>query len=263
MGTALTAQQLTELNRLTRRLFLCFDADAAGEEATLRGMELALERGFEVKVVSLPKGKDPADDPAGFEERLASAEPYAVYRVRLELSRARDRQHAYLRVQDVLDSVPESPERQEAWRLANDRLGLTVQLRAAGGATMTGGAVSPKLLDAGERLELDGLAGVRKYPQLGRVLAELGPSHFDDPLNRRAVSVLVGVEDPDPELTRLLAGLDARAEAEGIDEQRAEQLLLRLRERKLQRELAEAEEARFPDLQQALAKVRQRIREFA
>jgi len=52
-----------------------------------------------------------------------SAEPYAVYRVRLELSRARDRQHAYLRVQDVLDSVPESPERQEAWRLANDRLG--------------------------------------------------------------------------------------------------------------------------------------------
>jgi DNA primase len=263
MGTALTAQQLTELNRLTRRVFLCFDADAAGEEATLRGMELALERGFEVKIVSLPKGKDPADDPAGFEERLATAEPYAVYRIKLITARTQDKGAAYLAGQALLNSVPDSPERLEAWRLLNDYTGMTVQLRAAGGATMTGGAVSPKLLGAGERLELSALAGVRKYPQLVRVLAELGPSHFDDPLNRRAVSVLVGVEDADADVTRLLAALDARADGDGIDEQGAEQLLLRLRERKLQRELAEAEEARFPDLQQALAKVRQRIREFA
>ena len=45
--------------------------------------------------------------------------------------RARDKQHAYLRVQDILNGIPESPERHDAWRLANDRLGLTVQLRAA------------------------------------------------------------------------------------------------------------------------------------
>jgi DNA primase len=263
MGTALTEQQLKELVRLTQRLFLCFDSDAAGEEATLRGMELALQRGFDIKVVSLPKGKDPADDPQGFEARLEDAEAYAVHRVRLELDRARDRQHAYLRVQDVLNSVPESPERHEAWRLANDRLGLTVQLRAAGGATMAGGAVSPKLLEASDRLELSALAGVRLHPTLGRILAELGPEHFDEPLNRRAVPVLLGVEEADAELGSLLAGLDARAVAEGIDEQTAEQLLLRLRERKLQRELAEAEDARLPDLQQALARVRDRIREFA
>ena len=263
MGTALTEQQLKELVRLTQRLFLCFDSDAAGEEATLRGMELALQRGFDVKVVSLPKGKDPADDPQGFEARLDDAEAYAVHRVRLELDRARDRQLAYLRVQEVLNSVPESPERHEAWRLANDRLGLTVQLRAAGGATMAGGAVSPKLLEASDRLELSALAGVRLHPTLGRILAELGPEHFDDPLNRRAVPVLLGVEEADAELGSLLAGLDARAVAEGIDEQTAEQLLLRLRERKLQRELADAEDARLPDLQQALARVRDRIREFA
>ena len=42
MGTALTERQLQELQRLTRRLCLCFDADAAGEAATLRGMELAI-----------------------------------------------------------------------------------------------------------------------------------------------------------------------------------------------------------------------------
>src|SRR5205823_1827215 len=91
MGTALTERQLKELSRLTQRVFLCFDSDAAGEEATLRGMELALRQGFDVRVVALPHGKDPADDPAGFEERPGQAEPYAGHRVRPELDRASDR----------------------------------------------------------------------------------------------------------------------------------------------------------------------------
>ena len=81
-----------------------------------------------MRVVTLPAGEDPADDPDGFERRLGTAEPYAVHRVRLELGRARDKQHAYLRVQDVLNGIPESPERHDAWRLANDQLGLTIQL---------------------------------------------------------------------------------------------------------------------------------------
>ncbi len=99
MGTALTERQLRELGRLTRKIYLCFDADAAGQEATLRGMELAATQGFEVKVVTLPKGQDPADAPDGFEERLAGAESYLLYRVRLELDRAADRQEGFVRVQ--------------------------------------------------------------------------------------------------------------------------------------------------------------------
>ncbi|MGH3049039.1 MAG: DNA primase, partial [Gaiellaceae bacterium] len=70
MGTALTEQQLKELGQLTKRLWLAFDGDAAGETATLRGMALAVQQGFDVKVVALPAGIDPADDPAGFAERL-------------------------------------------------------------------------------------------------------------------------------------------------------------------------------------------------
>ena len=56
MGTALTEAQLRELTRLTKRLFLCFDADAAGQDATLRGMELAVRDGFTVRVVPLSAG---------------------------------------------------------------------------------------------------------------------------------------------------------------------------------------------------------------
>src|SRR6185437_16812153 len=53
MGTALTEQHLRELGRLTKRLWLAFDGDAAGEAATLRGMQLAADQGFDVKVVAL------------------------------------------------------------------------------------------------------------------------------------------------------------------------------------------------------------------
>ncbi|MBW3609156.1 MAG: DNA primase [Actinobacteria bacterium] len=61
MGTALTERQLKELARLTKRLWLCFDGDAAGEAATLRGMELAVAQGFSIHVAALPPGQDPAD----------------------------------------------------------------------------------------------------------------------------------------------------------------------------------------------------------
>ena len=124
MGTALTEQHLKELARLTKRLYLCFDSDAAGEEATLRGMERAQEQGFEIRVVTLPPGQDPADAPDGFELRLGQAESYLHYRVRLELDRASDRQEGFVRAREILAKAEDSPERQEALRLVADRLDL-------------------------------------------------------------------------------------------------------------------------------------------
>jgi DNA primase len=264
MGTALTENQLRELSRLTHRLYLCFDADVAGQDATLRGMELATKRGLEVYVVPLPAGTDPADDPPAFQERLSSPNPYALHRVQLELTRMEDRQHAYLRIQEFLNGIPESPERQEAWRLANDRLGLTVQLRAGVSSTaVSTGPVSAKLLEAGMRLERDALAACVAHPELVEILAELGPEHFEDPLNRRLRDHLVAPGEVDPELLRLLAELDARAEAEGIDVETGKQLLLRLRERRLERELADADLEKTKELQAKLASVREAVREFA
>ena len=193
MGTALTEQQLRELSRLTRRLFLCFDADAAGEEATLRGMELALRQGFDVRVVALPEGNDPADDPGGFEARLEQAEPYAVHRVRLELARARDRQHAYLRGAG-------RPERDPRVARAAGRVAARERPARADGAAAGRGErhddgrrrlVAASSSTPETRLERSALAGVRAHPALARVLAELGPEHFDDELHRRVASALL------------------------------------------------------------------------
>jgi DNA primase len=261
MGTALTEGQLRELGRLTRRVFLCFDNDAAGQDATLRGMELLVAKGFDVQVVLLEE-KDPAEDPAGFEERLGQARSYPVHRVDLEIDRARDKQHAYLRVQDILNGIPESPERHDAWRLANDRLGLTVQLRAAGSAA-TGAAASPRLIDAGDRLEREALAGCIAHAELIPVLAEMSPEHFDNELHRRLRAHLVDGGEEEADLVPLIAELDARAAAEAIDEATGKELLLRLRERRLRRELADADLEQTKEIQEQLAKVREAVQALA
>jgi DNA primase len=257
MGTALTSGQLKELRRLTGRLYLCFDADAAGEAATLRGMDLAVTEGFDVKVVPLPPGVDPADTASTFGEHLAEARSYAVHRVRVELDRGDDPTVVYERVKAFLDGIPDSPDRHDAWQIANDALDMTVQIRAVASSTRAAAQeVSPRVLEAGERLERDALAGVVAFPDLAPILAEVSPHHFDDELHRALRAHLIEPGEGTPETTALLAELDARAAAEGIDEETARQLLLRLRERQLRRELAHADPERIDDLTEQLQKVR-------
>ncbi len=59
-GTALTPSHLEKIGRMTKNLIFMYDADNAGYGATRRGERLAIEQGFDVKVVTLPKGEDPA-----------------------------------------------------------------------------------------------------------------------------------------------------------------------------------------------------------
>ena len=259
MGTALTERQLKELSRLTHKVWLCFDGDAAGEAATLRGMELAAAQGFEVRVLTLPPGRDPADLADGFGGLLAGAEGYLSYRVRLEIERAADRQEGFMRVREVLARFEDSPERQDAVRLAADRLDLPKETQAGfapqGGRAATG-EISPRLLEKGQRLERDALAGVAAHPELRELLAELSPEHFDSELHRRAREHLLEAGEPDDQLVPLLAELDARVAAEGIDEETTKELLLRLRERQLRRELESADLERTKELQEQLARIR-------
>ncbi len=59
LGTALTVEQAQLLKRYAERVILAFDADAAGETATLRGIDLLVETGLDVQVAQLPAGMDP------------------------------------------------------------------------------------------------------------------------------------------------------------------------------------------------------------
>jgi len=58
-GTALTGNQIRLINRLTKNITILFDGDAAGIRASLRGIDLILEQGMNVKVLMFPNGDDP------------------------------------------------------------------------------------------------------------------------------------------------------------------------------------------------------------
>lgn len=58
-GTALTSEQIRLINRLTKNITVLFDGDAAGLRASLRGIDLILEQGMNVKICTFPEGEDP------------------------------------------------------------------------------------------------------------------------------------------------------------------------------------------------------------
>lgn len=59
LGTALTLDQIKTLHRYTERAVIAYDADAAGQSATVRGLDLLRQAGLTVKVATLPQGDDP------------------------------------------------------------------------------------------------------------------------------------------------------------------------------------------------------------
>jgi len=83
MGTAVTEKQISALKRLTKNMVLALDADAAGEEAMLRCISYENILDAELKVIILPKGKDPdnviKEDAKNWQHRLEEALPVVDY----------------------------------------------------------------------------------------------------------------------------------------------------------------------------------------
>ncbi len=79
-GTALTEQQLDLVRRYTEHLIILFDMDIAGDSATKRGIDMAQRKGFYIKVITLPEGKDPAEIIQKNEEawKDAVAKPHSI-----------------------------------------------------------------------------------------------------------------------------------------------------------------------------------------
>lgn len=69
-GTALTENQIRLINRLTKNITILFDGDAAGIRASIRGIDLILEQGMNVRVLIFPDG----DDPDSFAKKVSEEE---------------------------------------------------------------------------------------------------------------------------------------------------------------------------------------------
>ena len=88
LGTALTNEQARLVKRSTKNVVMLYDADKAGETATLRGLEIFLEEGMDVKIVRLPEGHDPDSfilerGIEAFHKELAAAKTLFDYKLSL------------------------------------------------------------------------------------------------------------------------------------------------------------------------------------
>ena len=87
MGTSLTVEQARMLKRYTDVVLICYDGDKAGQNATVRGLEILRDCGLEVRVVSLPDGLDPDElinerGAAAYEEQLKKALPLIDFKLK-------------------------------------------------------------------------------------------------------------------------------------------------------------------------------------
>ncbi|NPV87455.1 MAG: DNA primase [Anaerolineae bacterium] len=141
MGTALSEDQFRLLKRFTRRIILALDADAAGQHATLRGLELARQaldhsnelifdaRGLlrqearlnaDLRVTTLPEGLDPDEialrDPKEWESILANAKPIVLHVMEVsiagrDLEDPKTKSEIVQRIIPLINDVPSAVER--------------------------------------------------------------------------------------------------------------------------------------------------------
>ena len=88
MGTSLTENQAKLLSRLTDTVYICYDGDAAGQKATVRGMDILDHAGLEVRVMTVPEKLDPDEyikkyGKDEFEKLIDAALPLPDYKLRI------------------------------------------------------------------------------------------------------------------------------------------------------------------------------------
>ncbi len=137
LGTALTPDHLTVIRRFAKKVVLLFDPDPAGVRAALRTLDLFVDSGLGVTVISLPGGHDPdtfvrehgAD---AFRELQARAPSLLDFAVEHSLQRASsgsidDRIRSVDEILRILQKTGHQIEQEECMRRVAERLGLTQQ----------------------------------------------------------------------------------------------------------------------------------------
>ncbi len=202
MGTSVTERQVNTLKRITKNITLALDADAAGEEAMLRGVEFENALGAEVKVAVLTKGKDPDDvikeDPQAWPQLLAGALPVVDFTFNmvasgLDLTTAKDKSLARDKllpiVKEIKDKVRQAHYLQKYARLVNvsdrnaeaDLAGIKLRQTRVKTEELKPEAAQPLLSN---RLEEDCLSLLLQHPELKAKDEELLPDYFESSQNR-------------------------------------------------------------------------------
>ncbi len=269
MGTALTDEQISELQRVAKVLVLCLDADAAGQEAMLKAAKLTDDRNLELRVVPLPSGADPAEliERAGADalrERVDASVPFVAFHVerileRNDLRSAEGRDRAFKQLEPALKGLRRGLFGDALLRRVAARLELTeAQLGSLiEGAARQNGApaagrepVPAPVLDHGERAERAFLALCIALPDTGaRMLYEIDTDALitSEVLRRaarhiagRTHSPLADLPHDDEPLARTVADLVSRAGRAQVSEDELEHARLLLERDRLDRGIRRA-----------------------
>jgi DNA primase len=240
MGTSLTTDQIRLLRRWAPEVRLCFDADAAGEQAAWRTVEAAAGVNLSLSAVRLPPGRDPGDlagDDEGRRELSRAVDDFEALvtsLIRSRVARAgrspRDREGALEDIARLLRRFPDSVEKDEGVRLTAGLLqlsqGLEERLRRSSRHDAPQIAVVPQRASSPQEVrERRFLAMAVALPAAARsYLDGLPPEAFEVEDHRRAFELLrAGSSDPDAWPDELAeVALAVRVELAGADVSDAE-----------------------------------------
>jgi DNA primase len=260
MGTSVTEKQVSTLKRITKNITLALDADEAGEEAMLRGVEFENALGAEVKVVILPQGKDPDDvikeDATTWPQLLEKALPvvdftFDMVAAGLNLTTPKDKSLAVEKLLPIIVEIKD-PIRQAHYRqklsnlvrvserdieIAMSRLKLRPKRPAATPRPTVETELQPLMSNP---IEEYCLALLLQHPELKTEEAELLPEYFESSQNReifiarrQSVKIEELKEKLDPATHEPLDTLLGRKLTENRIDQKYAECALRLRERYL------------------------------
>ena len=139
LGTSLTREHGRLLISYAREVIIAFDADAAGVAAAVRGLEILQELGCRVRVITLPRGKDPDEflheqGAVKFRRQVEQAEPLVEFRLRKAAekygSNAYSKEAVLGEMLPVLDAMQSEVEKSEAMKLVASRLHINYHVLA-------------------------------------------------------------------------------------------------------------------------------------
>ncbi len=226
MGTAVTEKQINILKKLTKNVILALDADEAGEEAMLRCVGYENILAAEMKVITLPKGKDPDDvireDQTMWQRLIEEARPVVDYTfdmitAGLDLTQAKDKTIATGKLLPIISAIKE-PIRQAHYLQKLARLINVTERRLEAELVRMKPFPSRRQREEPKReaasqiprvmisrpVEEYCLALLLQYPELKRYEPQPSPEHFENSENREIFTSWHQASD----LPALKTGLD-------------------------------------------------------
>ncbi|MCD6568397.1 MAG: DNA primase [Dehalococcoidia bacterium] len=224
MGTSLTEKQVAIIKKLTKHVFLALDADVAGEEAVLRGMEVISRSGdrkmvpipvssglvkcesvldAEIRVVALPQGKDPdeviREGPRLWQNLVEQALPLLDFAIdtvlsKLDIGKAADKSWAIQKLLPLLQEVKDPLRRAQYVQKLAKRLKVSEAILLSyikKSETVRGKRKDDEAMGqqfshhlASSAIEEYCLALLFQYPELRQLSQDLAPEYFQHIENR-------------------------------------------------------------------------------